>query len=135
MMMPLAGGSSVPLASQGNPSLIAVDGTSVYWTATNDGTVMKVALGGGMPITLASGQTSPYGIAVDDTNVYWTNVGGDVRSSTGTVMKVALTGGSPVTLATGQAGPTGIAVDRTSVYWTNIGVTSGAGSVMKLTPK
>jgi hypothetical protein len=45
--------------------------TSVYWAnlgtlANNytDGTIMKVALDGGEPVTLASGQTSPTAIAL-----------------------------------------------------------------------
>ena len=59
-----------------------MDATSIYWTAgTASGTVMKVALGGGNPTTLASGLKS-FGIAVDATSVYWTN-------SSGTVMKWA----------------------------------------------
>lgn len=54
----------------------------VYWTIGTG--VMKVPLGGGVPITVASGQSSPSGIALDGTNVYWT-AGGDY----GTVMKLA----------------------------------------------
>ena len=67
----------VTLASgQGNPNFIAVDATSVYWNDYGDGTVMKVALGGGAPIVLASGQDSPAGIALDATSVTWVNEGG-----------------------------------------------------------
>jgi hypothetical protein len=93
-----------------------VDATSVYWT-NEGGAVMKVALDGGTPVTLASGQRVPNAIAVDATGVYWTNYDAGV----GAVMKVGLDGGTPVTLAAGQPGPNAIAVDATSVYWTNEG--------------
>ncbi len=53
---------------------IAADATDVYWTTYGvSGTVMKVAIGGNTPITLASGQDYPRSIAVDATNVYWAN--------------------------------------------------------------
>jgi hypothetical protein len=52
-----------------------------------DGTVMKMPLGRGAPINLASGQNSPGKIAVDATSIYWTNgAGGTVN---GSVMKLS----------------------------------------------
>jgi hypothetical protein len=103
-----------------DPSLIAVDSTSVYWVkGASDGSVISVPLDGGAATTLASGQDTPYGIAVDSTSVYWTTSNG-----AGSVMKVALDGGGPpATLATGQVEAHAIAVDATNVYW----VTSGNG--------
>jgi hypothetical protein len=75
----------VTLASgQFSPDSIAVDATHVYRTNNDEGTVMKVPLAGGTPVTLAvepscSGVSA---IAVDATSVYWTN------SGDGTVMKL-----------------------------------------------
>jgi hypothetical protein len=46
------------LASGHWPGPIAVDATSVYWANLDDGTVMKVGLGGGTPTTLGSGTGS-----------------------------------------------------------------------------
>ena len=104
----------VVLASGQTPREIAVDATSVYWTSYADGAVMKVAIGGGAPTLLASGQKDPFAIAVDAASVYWTNLGD------GTVMKVAIGGGDPTVLASGQISATGIAVKAGRVYWTNI---------------
>ncbi|MGH7438549.1 MAG: hypothetical protein ACRENE_22915, partial [Polyangiaceae bacterium] len=60
---------------------IAIDGTSIYWTARDvsgvKGTVYKVPVGGGAVTVLASGQT-PQGIAVDANSVYWVNSSGAV---------------------------------------------------------
>lgn len=120
----LGGGSLTTLAmGQDQPSDIAVDAASVYWTNYADdhmaavGTVAKVALDGGSPVTLASGQNAPTGIAVDASTVYWTNWGGS------TVLKVAVGGGGSTTLASGPDYPAGIATDGTNAYW----VAGGAG--------
>jgi hypothetical protein len=137
MKAPLGGGRPVTLVSEdffSEPGgAIAVNSTGVYWTNETSGpgpggesfAVMKVALDGGTPVTLAS---SSGAIAVDSTSIYWTSA--RMGANDGTVMKVALGGGTPVTLASGQDTPISIAVDATSLYWTNT-----SGSVMKLTPK
>ena len=50
---------------------------------------MKVAIGGGTPIPLASNQLYPDGIAVDATSVYWTTgVSRDLTVYDGAVMKL-----------------------------------------------
>jgi sugar lactone lactonase YvrE len=119
-----AGHCLVTLASGlSRPHRIAVDSTSVYFTCTTGGTVLKLPLAGGTPVTLASGQTSPVGLVVDANYVYWTN-----NSSSGTINKILLDGGTINTLASAQNSPTSIAVDGESVYWTN----NGDGTVMKV---
>ena len=112
---------------------IAVDSTSVYWTNSSGGSVMKAGLDGGSLVTLASGQAEPYGIAVDSTSVYWTNFNNE-SVGVGSVMKVGLDGGVPIALATGQSGPYFILVDSTTLYWTNDEVVEAnpPGTIMKL---
>ena len=108
---------------QAQPSLLAVDADSIYWTNAGDGSVVSVPKGGGPTTPIAQGQGSPFGIAVNASGVYWTD-------QTGTVMKAPLGGGALVTLASGQSNPYAIALDGTSVYFTSY---ASNGSVMKLT--
>jgi len=134
---PIAGGTTITLASgQNGVARMAVDATNIYWTATNDGTVMKAPLdGSGPPVALAVLQNYPTGIAVDSTSVYWTNHSGAASCAAGAVMKVAIGGGMPVALATDQPSADGIAVDSVNVYWTTGGSQDPAvanGAVMKL---
>jgi hypothetical protein len=72
----------VALASGTLPTAIAVDATTVYWIEAL-GSVRKVAIAGGPPVTLAGAPENPGGIAVDATSVYWTD------TATGDVYKTA----------------------------------------------
>jgi hypothetical protein len=106
-------------ANQGGPAGLALDGTSVYWAAETDKTVMKMPLAGGNATPLATNQDDPYAIAVDGTTVYWTNV------TTNTVMRVPLGGGSPTAVVTDPSVGDSLAIDATSVYF------AGANKIMK----
>ncbi len=131
------GATATVLASnQSDPSAIAVDSTSVYWTNLGPlgggkaairlpGSVMKVPIGGGAPIELAATQVWPGAIAIDATNVYWTTgsgpsptTGADGGVEGGAVSKVPLDGGTAVTLVSAPL-PGGIAVDANILFWTN----------------
>lgn len=111
--VPLGGGVPTKLAptdysKSSRTHSIALDATHVYWT--NDDTVMKLPLGGGATITLATGQV-PGSLAVDGVNVYWVN-----SELAGSVRKMPVGGGAVTTLASAKfAGA--LALDATSVYW------------------
>jgi hypothetical protein len=85
MSVSATGGTPVTLATLAAlavPAAITVDATNVYWVEAL-GSVKKVPLAGGTPVTLAAAPNNPGGIAVDATSVYWTDSAG------GTVLKTA----------------------------------------------
>jgi hypothetical protein len=135
MKMPLGGGTPEVLATPtGNQASfsgkygpnLALDATNVYWAwglvggtpgATGSawvlGSVMKVPLGGGTPVALATGQDALTAIAVGGSHVYWTTAS--------SLMSVPIDGGTSVEVASWKAGAVagdGMVVDGTSVYWT-----------------
>ena len=119
MKVPLAGGSPVVVAFDVVPIDIAIDAKNAYWTS--DVGVRTASLGGGTPVTLATGAADH--IAVDGQDVYWDGVK--------TVMRVPLAGGSSTAVASGQHNPTSVAVELVSVYWTTMGTGGASGTVMK----
>lgn len=117
-------------ASNGVPTALAVDPTSVYWPAYaqhGGGALWSRGLAGGTPQSLASfsiGCMPP--IAVDATRVYW---------SCGPILSVPLQGGTEVTLAAATQA-NALAVDGQNLYWTDtnlvIQLTLSGGSAVTL---
>jgi hypothetical protein len=106
-----ATGETIVMLANGQtqPYVLAVDTTNVYWAAYGDNTIMKVAVGGGVPSTLATA-LRPAGIAVDATNLYWA----------GGPYKLALSGGTPELLSSALSNDS-IAVGPAGVVGTGYG--------------
>jgi len=82
MRVPASGGQPVAIVEAGNPSALAVDQDSIYWTDASAGLVMKAARVGGNPRVLASNQGELAQIAVGDDSVYWTTSDGALVRAT-----------------------------------------------------
>ena len=111
-------------------SLDVVAGT-VFWTssgtfdaagnAKGDGTVKRIALGGGQPGPVAEGQAAPHDIVADEARqfVLWTN------ADSGQIMWVPFESGdmngAKVLSVDSLLQPEGIAVYSKDVYWTDLG--------------
>jgi uncharacterized protein DUF5050/CHAP domain-containing protein/fibronectin type III domain protein len=119
LRVPISGGTSSIVAT-GIASGLTVNGSNLYWTDFNAGTVNKVSVAGGLPIILASGSNSPFGLATDGINIYWTEF-----TNPGSVRKVSVNGG-PSTMISANSNTVGIAVDSNFVYWAeNVFVNAG----------
>jgi hypothetical protein len=70
---------------------VVVDSSFAYWTDASLGTVMKVPIGGGTPVTLASGLAGPFNMAQDLTAIYWVDadLACTAACATSNVMKLA----------------------------------------------
>jgi hypothetical protein len=137
---PKLGGQQWILTYDQGQGALAVDATSVYFSANKamipmglgmepGVTLEAAAIEGSTPVVLASLQNQPGGLTSDGTYLYWTN-------ADGTIDAVPVTGGDPLQLAAGQTSPGNIANDCLNLYWTKGGTstdgTSATGSVMKL---
>jgi hypothetical protein len=94
-------GCTTLASAQGLPlSLVLVDGYVYfldYGPEDGQGSLMRVATGGGQPETVVGNLTRPFSIAADATNFYWQAE--DAKG--GIVVKRAIAGGAPETLASG----------------------------------
>ena len=101
-------------ADRAMPGRLCLDERFVYWTSYSDGTVHRVPLAGGEPVTLAGGQQGPAACAVAAGRVVWTNF-----VETGAIMALDLPdrGGDPVVVAEGQHRPNVIVVAGDDVFW------------------
>jgi hypothetical protein len=73
-------GSETPLAcGQANPSAIAVNLDSIFWTNEDSRQVLRMPRTGGEPTVIALNEDRPCGIAANENFVVWRTRGGGVR--------------------------------------------------------
>ncbi len=134
MRLPLAGGAAKTVATQqAVPYQIAVDGAGIlYWLdygtggsycTSTDGTLMKLAPGSAVPVTLASALAGANSLALRDGSVYWATVGSFCKENDtpiGNVFALAGDAGGPVTVAPMVDAPSDLYVDSTTVYFTTL---------------
>ena len=100
------------------PYALAIDATSLYWSDvpfdfSNDGSINKIDLAGGTPVTLVPHNGRAPSLAVDDTRVYWTNQQ--------YVLAVSKAGGLIERISVAEQDAQDIVVDATHAYWTDLG--------------
>jgi hypothetical protein len=114
---PRVGGAGVELVHDNAGAFgLAVDDQFIYYGQPGAGRIMRVALDGGLPLTLARNVADPIFLVKDGTSLYWTDAEVD-----GKVVKLDLVDGAqPVTLVDGQSKPRALAVRDGYVYWTDV---------------
>jgi len=134
MRLPLAGGAAKTLATQqALPYQIAVDDAgALYWLdygtggsycTSTDGTLMKLAPGSAVPVTLASSLAGANSLALRDGNVYWATIGSFCKENDtpiGNVFAIAGDAGALQTIAPMVDAPSDLYVDSTTVYFTTL---------------
>ncbi|MEI8082827.1 MAG: hypothetical protein WCI74_13390 [Actinomycetes bacterium] len=113
-------GVNQSLITGGDPHLMAVDATHVYWANAATGSVGRANLDGtGTNQSFITGGNGTYGVAVDATHIYWSNLNGNA------IGRANLDGtGVNQSFITGLGEPYGIAVTATTIYWTNFSTDS-----------
>jgi hypothetical protein len=93
-------------------TLVATDGTSIYWLDVGDAEVLMMPLGGSSIATLGQNLgLSAGGLLVANGNVYWVDDG---------IVRASISGGAPTTIVTGVQDPN-FSVDSSNAYWTVFG--------------
>jgi YVTN family beta-propeller protein len=105
------------------PNVIAFDGTNIWVTNFNSGSVSKIVPTTGVVTTPVTGLSVPVGIAFDGTNLWVANVG------SGSVSQIS-TAGTVLHTVSGLSEPEVVAFDGTKIWVTN----NGSNTVSRINP-
>lgn len=109
--MAIGGANPVSLSSVSSVRQLVVAPDFVYWSDSVE--VLRVALTGGAPRTVAGPESGPIGVAVDSYAVYWASAG------SGHVSFVSLALNMPTTVLATSKAPGDVAVSAGTVFWTD----------------
>src|SRR5260221_13119846 len=106
MRQDYASGTSTAIASnQNGPLGLALGASFVYFPNRGDssgnGSIVRVPLSGGTPVTLKAGLLQPASIVIDAASIYWGSSGPGASSSA--ISKMPIGGGTGTTLASAQS--------------------------------
>lgn len=94
---------------------IATDDAFLYWTESNDSTVRRMPISGGLATTLSTFTSArAKQIAVVNGFVYWVD---DMSSAGDSIRQMPVAGGTLKTIASNIQGLTGLEVDSNSAYF------------------
>jgi hypothetical protein len=113
----LTSGTTRALATEQDPTALAIDDAYVYWYDHATKAILRVSKKGGEIEHVASETNDVRFMAVDGTDVYWTS---DAQLS-----RTSKTGGRPVELLAPTAYSGGVALDTANVYF------AGGGAVVQ----
>ena len=113
---------------QGVPTSMALGTDRIYFT--NGTEVASIALTGGTPQILATGQNRAVSLVLSGGALYWANAGANAANAASGAEITMLASGAaaPTSLVTGTDHPIRIAADAGSIYWVV------AGKLWSLTP-
>lgn len=113
---------------------VAVDANFVYWTEPSSGAVKRAPKGGGLTVSVATGQDLPQAIAVMDNFVYW-GCASNTGPTAGTIRRApqvaAVCDAAACEKVATAAAPDAIIASDDGLYWTNNAVTGGVYRLAK----
>jgi hypothetical protein len=108
-----------------NPSGLAVNATSIFWS-TLEGKIGKAKIDGtGVNKNLVSGLVEPCGVALDSGHVYWAEIASGTPAF---IDRAGLDGTSqqlPYVTIPGTSFPCGVTVNSANIFWSEFGIFGG----------